>query len=353
MSVIIQGMRMALAEHSPQFPPTQSRVETVTHLPRHFDGGVFSSEPNVTHYDFRFSGGRGEDDPLREHDLVGVELDDHEHILWVTEPLHRQKEPLTIVAKPGLGEVIHDGIGYQLHKGIAKRLPEARVLSIATHGIGKHGAELNLSDLVGHTIENMGDETYAFLRKYFPGDPLVLFGLSMGTVIHHHVQKRSIEDTPLNIAGVVDYDPALVDPSRVVADLIGRFSLHMMKGIGIEVVRHTKPCHVLGTLAILGRSRMRLRDMPTLARQAVGLLLGTPVEEIEEMLRTYQTTVIVGEDDPAGQVPMWLDLEAKNIPGFTLHRLKGRGHEIAVQPIDGARKVSKTIVEMGLHPAVV
>lgn len=196
----------------------------------------------------------------------------------------------------------------------------------------------------------MGDETYDFLKKYFPEDPLVLFGLSMGTIIHHHVQKRSLEENSLNIAGVIDYDPALVDPSRVIPDLIGRFTLHMIKGIGLETARHTRPCHILGTIAVLGRSRMRLRDLPTLARQAVAILPGTPIEEIEEMIRAHPTTVIAGEDDPAGQVPMWQELDAKQIPGFKLHQLKGRGHEIAVQPVPGARKVSKSIIEMGLYP---
>jgi pimeloyl-ACP methyl ester carboxylesterase len=290
------------------------------------------------------------DEPEREHNLLTIEIDGYRHVLWVTEPVRPQDKALNVVAKPGLGEVVENGVGFEFHKRLAKGLPEARIISHATHGIGPHGDIIPWTDLPKHGLNQMAEQCLRLLEAYIPDEPIVLVGTSMGTVINNRLLNLHLAyGGTLNIEGVINYAPALVDPKNVIKDMALRFPVDLAIDGFKEFFTRTRVKHMLGAAAILTRSAMRLRDLVTMGRQIYDLMHGTAQSDVENVLANYpRVATIVGEEDPVGQVPMWIELE-KRYSNLQLIKLFGRGHGIAMKPIDGARKVSETILGMDIY----
>lgn len=286
--------------------------------------------------------------PERQHHLVEAVIDGRKHIFWHTAPLEQDDEMVTVFVKPGLGEVVESGIGWKHHKQMARKMPGAEVISHATHGVGPHGEEIGLGGLWNHGVSQMAEDEAKLLHKFWQGANLLLVGISMGTVENHRVAHANIDaKDPLNIAGVVNYAPALVDPKQIIRDLCFRFTPAMARDGIEELLLRTHPLHYIGTIGMLLASRPRRRDALVMARQSLSILAGTPEEEVRDVASAYPSATVVGDRDPAGQLLMWQGIE-KDIDDFVLRPVRG-GHGIAVKPLQGANKTSKTIREMGFH----
>jgi hypothetical protein len=317
---------------APLTPPTET-------------GGVsLQGLGELTLLDTKLSGAKDGKYPEREHHLYSTELDGTKHVFWHTEAMTDDPDSTVVFVKPGLGEVMEDGIGWKHHKHLARKMPAAEIVSHATFGIGPHGAELTAGDLRGHGTSQMARQETELLKAYWAKRRTILVGTSMGTVINHKVAFDNIEaDDPLHIAGLVHYAPAIVVPERILKDMVVSFMPDMIIDGARELFRRTHVKHFLGTMAVLANSKPRKRDLLVMARQGIDLMTGVPEEEIRRVVAHYMVGVVVGYDDPVGQIKMWDELNPNRV-----WPVRG-GHGIALKPFDGASKVSNVIREMGFY----
>lgn len=276
------------------------------------------------------------------HRYVSMEVEGFSHHGWYTPADPEQDSGTLLVAKAGLGEVVHDGIGLKLHTRLAGALPSMSVFSHETDAIGKYGSRLSFSDLLSHGLDQMSEQGLELLKRFGEDKRVVLLATSMGTVIVNKLLLHNLEqDQPVDVAGVVNLAPALVDPSRVPVDMFLRFTPSLVMDLAKEVAI-TDLRHMGGYLLTLLHSRPRLRDTVPFSKQIFDLLHGTPMDEIEEAIAAYNTSVIVGNNDPVGQPKMWREL-AENHDSLDLHVLTGKGHGIAAKPYESSRKISSII----------
>lgn len=286
----------------------------------------------------------------REHLLLTADIEDFRHRLWMTEPKESTQDPLLVVTKPGLGELIEDGIGFEFHREIARQLPGAFVVSHATHGVGPTADRIPLRELPQHGLDAMAEQCLKLLQTYFEGMRTVYVGTSMGTVIGNKLLRLNLEsDSPVNIEGVVHIAPALVPPEHVVNDMVFKFGPTIARDIFKQLTFKTSPKHIVGTLRQLVKSKPSMRDIPPFVRQIFDLLQGTPEEEIDQVLEAYAVSVITGSEDSVGGFSdLWVP-KADQFPNLTLDVVKGRGHDIATDPVRAGKKVSKSIVNRGWY----
>lgn len=290
------------------------------------------------------SGGEDSKYPEREHFLYAAEINGVKHVFWHTEATSSDPNALVVFVKPGLGEIVEEGIGWKHHKQLARKMPEAEIVSHATFGVGPHGAELSLRDLPAHSMLQMAEQELELIREFWGQREVLVVGTSMGTVINHKMgMLNAVSSDPVEIAGIIHYAPAIVDPKRILKDMAIGFLPEMIKDGGKELFGRTRLHHFLGTMAVLAGSKPRARDLLSMGRQGLDLLKGVPQEEVDALLMHYRTGVIVGIDDPVGQIDMWEELN----PGM-VWPVRG-GHGIALKPFQSANKISKTAAEMGIY----
>lgn len=291
----------------------------------------------------------GSQSSAREHHLAHIALDGWRHTVWHTEPQGSGQPKLIIAAKPGWGEIIESGLGKALHLALCDELPEARVVSHATHGVGKASQRIPFKELSKHGMDKIAEQGLELLSVVGNDAPLVVIGASMGTVIISDLLNLNIDKgEPVDIAGVVHYGTALVDPTRAKRDMGVSFVPALIKDIGKELFIKTPPRKILGKLVMLAASRPSLSDLPPMVRQGMDLFHGTPQAEIEKVVARYPTAVITGTKDPLAQIPMWDELGSR-YPSLLLKLVEGRGHGIILNPEEAARKIAATLVEMNLY----
>ena len=276
------------------------------------------------------------------HRYVKMEVDGFSHKGWYTPADREQDSDYLLVVKPGLAEVIHDGIGFTLHKRLATALPTMSVFSHETDGVGKYAESLSPSDLLTHGIDQMSLQGLELLKRFGEGKRIITLGTSMGTVIFNNLLLNNInQGEPVDVAGVVNFAPALVDPRRVPLDMAARFVPGLAVDLAKEIVK-TDGRHIGNFILMLLDSRPSFKDILPFSKQIFDLLHGTPLEEIEEVVSRYPVDVIVGDRDPVGQYKMWLKLEEK-YPELTAHILHKKGHGISIKPYESSKKISAVV----------
>ncbi len=282
----------------------------------------------------------------REHHYIRGVVDGFEHRGWYTPPSETDSG-LTVAVKPGWGEIVDDGIGWELHRRLAKTLPSVALFSHETDGMGSYATHMGIRRLMSHGLDEMSEQGLELLRRVSDDRRLVVAGISMGTVILNRIMDRNIEaGMPVNIEGALYLAPAAVDPRHVFRDMGLRFFPGLSLDIGRELI--TTDRRYIGQLCLsLVRSRPSLANLLPLGKQGIDLLRGTPDEEVEMVLDNYPIDVIVGENDSVGQAGRWLT-RAEDHPNLRVHVLRGRGHGIAIKPYEQARKMGAIIYDQYL-----
>lgn len=289
------------------------------------------------------------DEEPREHHLVHLNVGGFRQTVWITQPAEGRSVQATIATKPGLGEIIEDGIGWKFHRELSHELPNARILSHATYGFGPHAENIKFHKLPKHNLGRMAVMGMELLDAIPNDAPLVLVGTSLGTVINNKILNANLQrPEPLQIDLAVHHAPALVEPSRIIPDMVIGFPPSIVIDIIKELTFKSDPRRFGDNIRALWRSKPGLKDaFPTL-RLIPDLLKGTPREEIENAVANYKTIVIEGTDDSVAEIKMWQDLVQKYPDNVDLHLLDRRGHGLAVKPKEKARKIAKTIISAGM-----
>lgn len=294
---------------------------------------------------------RQSDEAEREHHLVHLNVGGFRQTVWVTEPAPGQTLKATVATKPGLGEIIEDGIGWDFHRELAHELPAARILSHATYGFGPTAERIPFHRLPGHNLGRLSLMGIDLLSVIPDDSPLVLAGTSLGTIINHGILRANLErPDPLKVDLVVHHAPALVDPSRVIPDMVVGFPPNMAGSIFGELTLNSDPSRFKDNILALWRSKPGIRDILPTGRLILDILKGTRKEEVEEVVAGYdRTEVIEGRKDSIAEIEMWEELAQKYPQSLGLHLLNGHGHGVAIIPKQKAHKIAKVIKTSGIY----
>ena len=295
-------------------------------------------------------------DELREHRYVRMPIGESEHFGWFTKAADGMDTGITVIVQPGLGEKIDGELGEMTHEHLADMLPGADIFSHESSGMSDFNDDTSLGKLWSHGIDKMTLEGIELIRQLCPGRKIYLVGTSMGTIVNTRLMnlntelgKQNPEGKPLDIIGAVHYDPALVDPSRILDFL--RFPSELVVGAVKELLFKTNPRRLAAVIGTLIRSRPKPKHLVPMARQAWDITHGTPEEDIINSAVRYKIDVIAGSKGVVEQNTMWKRL-SKLIPSLDYHVVDDRGHAMALNTFKAARKISKVIIKNQVHPPV-
>lgn len=260
-----------------------------------------------------------------------------------TQPELGKESGLTIVHFPGFIEKIESGSAKDFHTSLATQRPDARVISIASDGIGETGDNLDKTTFMDHGVVEMGERRAGLLPALVADGPTILSACSMGTVIKHHMLMRDAANGHnLNVRSV-DYAAAIVSPERAAVIMAVLFPLAMAADTPREIFRMYRKYgirHLVEQAEIL---QERSTDALPLIRQATSLLTGVVTKDMDKVLHEYRGSVLIsGQLDPLRQLRMYLAIK-KNNPSVHIKTVPRKGHSIAADGIGGGSSVVASI----------
>jgi hypothetical protein len=276
----------------------------------------------------------------RDDNWFRIELDGFAHAVHITEPLIDSEHPSHIVHFPGFSEIIETGPGLRLHQTLAEEMPETRVISVGTDGIGAFGDKYAFEDRDAHGIEGMAEQRQKLLKALCGDERIIVQGLSMGSVIGSNMldydRKLGHElnayplyfDTALVTPKLAKYVMGLVFPISMIIDTPRELEQMVQKYGFQEALRSLK----------MPSEHLKGNAIP-MAVQAVGLLKGTLFMQVERVADTYGTTTVSGVLDPLAQQNMWSSIK-KNHNTTHIQGVRLRGHGIAADGIAGGKKIA-------------
>ncbi|MDB5185875.1 MAG: hypothetical protein JWL85_398 [Candidatus Saccharibacteria bacterium] len=290
-----------------------------------------------------------EDEGACRSHLFKGERDGRDYVMLVSEP-SLADSGLTAVAMPGILESVEGGVGLGYHRALARQLPTHRVVSIATDGIGPNGAKTTLLNWHQCSLDHMAEQGLDLLKTHNEGRSCVGLATSMGSVVLANILNRNIrEGKPVDFRGVILNAPALVPPNRVVQDMFFGFLPLFAIDTLEEVFVRTPPRDIPKVLGLLLHSLPGKKDVVPIVRQVYDLLHGTPMDQIETVVREYPTTVITGTDDPVGEIRMWQELQSHYPKKLKLETVARHGHAMLLKPEDCAERVVTIMKRRRMH----
>ncbi len=333
--------------------------ETLEPLPKNLQGSEIMSHlddwrhpiiddtvPSIGHAimrDIRVTGLQTAEKPLRVHTTYTIELSEHQHGMEITRPVSGDPT-FTLLSLPGFTEHGKGGIRKKMHSHLSYTFPEAQIISIDSNGIGTTGDRYDYRNRHDHGLEAMGQQRLDLILALAGNMPVFVQGTSMGTVISHRLAKANIERAPdqkVDLRGLLWLSPALVDPSRIVKDMVIKFPLGIALDLAKELSYKTSPAALVALGRLARKHDFHPADLPAMLHQVVELLAGTPEAEVAAVVSKVPTVVVSGERDSLTQIDMFRDLEAKYPDTLSLELIKGRGHGLAMKPGAATSKLER------------
>lgn len=288
-------------------------------------------------------GRRGQ--PPRDHLLYSLEYNHYRHAIEITNPASGDAK-FAVVSMPGFTEQIEGPIRKDLHASMARAMPQARIISIGSNGVGSTGDTYGWSERSQHGLAAMGSQRLTLSRALAGDLPVIMAGTSMGSVIAHRAAFENTYGKPvngkINLVGQYLLSQALVDPRHVVQDIGIKFLPQMAYDAVTELALKTNPietAHIVGQV-ILHYGYSPQRDTKAMGNQVLELLKGTREEDIAAVIEVVPTVIVAGEKDCLAQWKMVRRLEKQYPKMLDAHMVMGRGHSLGMKP---ARACSKLV----------
>ncbi len=291
----------------------------------------------------RHTGHNTPDRPLRTHRLFTVELDNYAHAVEITEPL-TDEPSFTVMSLPGFTEHIEAGIRKKMHSHQSYIFPQARVISVASNGIGTTGGRYALSERANHGLQAMGEQRLKLAQALGGDRPLFVQGTSMGSVISHRMAQANLArpaDEQLDLRGLFWLSPALVDPERIIKDMALRFPVGLAADLSKELLFKTSPAALVGLGRLARSHNFHPDDATALGVQMFDLLRGTPEADIKAVITKVATVAIGGTADSLTQAFMFERMLDDHPDKLHFEAVKGRGHGLAMKPGKACSKLSQ------------
>lgn len=285
------------------------------------------------------------DNPIRHHRLYGVNINDYQHAVEITDPAEGEPQ-YAIMSLPGLTEHIECGIRQAFHASLAEKFPAGRIISVGSDGIGPNSDTYNWQERHQYDLEGMARHRVELALALAARLPLFVQGTSMGTTVSHQMNRQILADDELRSLidprGQLYVSPALVDPHNIVRDMGLRFVPGLAWDLGKELGLKSSRSEIAEALALAKSYGLSRRDGKALVNQMWELMHGTPEKEIGEVIAEIPTVVVAGEKDSLAQWQMWHRIQGQYPDNLELHSIRGRGHVMALKPGRICDKLSRT-----------
>ena len=293
------------------------------------------------------TGDGSRDDPLRRHRLYTMSVEGYRHALELTDPAEGKDAAFVVVSMPGYSEHIEGGVRADLHRHLAEELPDARIVSIASDGIGNTGDRYSYADRRRHGLAGMAASRLLLSRITAGNKPVIFQGTSMGSVISllaAHRNETVSDGREIDLAGQVWLSSAIIPPSNINRDMLLKFAPQLTVHFGTDVLLHTNPIEQLQLLARARHTGMHVHDMMAMQVQAQDLFKGTPPEILEQTLGTgLKTEVINGQKDCLAQPQLFEAMLSRQPANLRMHIVPKHGHELGFKPAKAAAKLAKSV----------
>lgn len=260
-----------------------------------------------------------------------------------TYPDADAKNGMNIVHFPGFGEVIESGSAYNLHTSLASQFPEARVVSVASDGIGTIGEKLNLGNALNHGIKGMAEGRLKLLEALFGDQPVMVTACSMGSATTQEMLHQDITvGHNLNIYPIY-YDTAVVEPNKTFLLMGVAFPLHMLLDTPIEIGRILGSDGTPHLKELAKMAEQRGGDVLPMLVEVAGLMGGVAVEMTAKVSETYKGMTISGVSDPLRRVRKWAQIKKEHSPELHIVGVPWRGHGMAANGLNAGLKIKREV----------
>ncbi|HSX27644.1 MAG TPA: hypothetical protein VLG25_02585 [Patescibacteria group bacterium] len=295
--------------------------------------------------------GRRVGDAERADRWYQIELDGFSHGVRVTEADPKQDSGVTIIHFPGFTETIEDSAGRELHDTLAREAPHLRVISIATDGIGKTSAPVHLEDVMNHTLDAMAEQRLKLVQALVGDRPIIIVGTSMGSVIENKLLDFDLRNGHNLNAYPINHASALLTPGKTLLYMGALFMPAMALDAPrelIDMLLTDGPKKALEKIQV--ENEHHRGSAAALIIQAAGLIKGVKRDQIERVAASYSGSQISGQFDPLAQFRMWREIRRdlrfpEQRTGYGIEVIPWRGHGMAADGEDGAKKILKTVKE--------
>lgn len=282
-----------------------------------------------------------------EKDIITI--DGYRHELFTSTPAVESDNPPYIMVYPGILEHAAHGIGAKFHKTIARFIPTAHVVGVATDGFGPEAVRYGLGERQQHNLEAMGKSRAAIIEEIVPQEAPILFVVtSMGSIIKKEVARNLSPERISHVTGVVMNATAVVEEGPEDDRLshfraFAKFGLSILPDVFVEIAQ-TPPKRFIGqVLSLVDSGHLSPHDALPLGLLTADIITGSKTADIDYMMQVYHDTplaVLLGQDDPVGQYHSWVTRREEH-PNVSIHAIPGRSHGIVINPVRNARKVVK------------
>ncbi len=260
-----------------------------------------------------------------------------------TSPADPGSTGVNIVRFPGFTERIEHGSAYNFHNSLATEMPNSRIVSVSSDGIGTTGENIAISDFLGHGMTEMGEARAKLLEALFGDEPTIVSACSMGTVIEHHMKVFDAKNGHnLNIVSA-EYAAAKVVPKAAFMIMGVLFPIAMLADTPREIIRtgiKYGPDHLMTMLPMIHE---REPESVALVRQVISLVGGVSMKSMIEIAREYPGGISIGGAMDPLKRPSQQRIIKEVDPDFHVATLRFKGHGIAADGFGGGIKTGHEI----------
>lgn len=278
----------------------------------------------------------------RDDRLMRINIDGYGHGIRETLSAYND-DALTLVHFPGFTEKIENGSAKLMHDNLVNNLPHARIISVATDGVGTTTERLTCKNALDHGITEMAERRRQLVYALVGDAPVIVSGTSMGSVIGWKMLDFDAREGHLLNAYPVGYASANVSPELTLPLMGVLFPISMAADMPREIIRLAlrRPDNLS---ELITQVQDRKPDAIPLIVQAASLLGGTATKVLHRVNDVYGGgATISGVFDPLSQFARWKQVKGK---GTELHIIPvaRRGHGMAADGTGGGQKIANVII---------
>jgi hypothetical protein len=295
-----------------------------------------------------FTDSKGELQP-RADQFLRVTIDGFGYGIRETYPDADAANGLNIVHFPGFGEVIEAGSAYNLHTSLATQFPGARVVSVASDGIGTISEKLTAGDVFEHGIKGMGEGRGKIIKALFGDQPVLVTSCSMGTAIVQEMLQDDLNYShELNVYPLY-YDTAVVEPGKTILLMGVAFPAHTIFDVSFELIRAVANGDFREIKELAKMVEQRGGDGLPMFVEAVSLMGGIAVKVTGKVSEVFKGTTISGISDPLRRNRKWGHVKSEYCPDLHIVTVPWRGHGMAMRGDNAGQKIRHEVDHYGIE----
>jgi hypothetical protein len=294
-----------------------------------------------------FTDADGELQP-RADQFLRVTIDGFGYGIRETCPDTDEANGLNIIHFPGFGEVIEAGSAYNLHTSLATQFPGARVVSVASDGVGTISEKLSLGNVFDHGIKGMGEGRGKLIKALFGDQPVLVTSCSMGSAITQEMLDLDVHNGHnLNVYPLY-YDTAVVEPGKTWLFMGVMFPGHTVLDVSFELMKTLVSGDYQEIKELAKMAEQRGGDGLPMMAEVIGLMGGIAISVSGHVSEVYQGTTISGASDPLRRNSMWGHIKKEYNPNLHIVRVPWRGHGMAMRGKNAGLKIRHEVDHYGI-----